>query len=338
MNEYHYNCVDESVLLPLLNKYIFTPLHKLVPLGIPANFLTLFSIVLMWGGFISFLNTKELSAGHALSAAGVVWGYVVFDHFDGIQAKVTSTSSPLGEILDHYSDVFNGLIVIYLSFRILEIELGALFLVIIWLNCLAFAVTYVEQQIRKQLYFGPIGSLEGVILVIAVMLSCANPSGLQFWQTPILLGQPAYLLIIGGFSASCFFTVFGSFQRLEALPRNFIEFTLTGSLLLGVCLYLRLHWAIPFLVVSFYAGDFILKSMQGVFFDRIQPLPDRFAGLVVLAVLPCEFFELDYEVVLLAYGIYLLLQIVSRGTHILTRFKEYWVWWNPPPDCAPPKT
>ncbi|MDP7316837.1 MAG: CDP-alcohol phosphatidyltransferase family protein [SAR324 cluster bacterium] len=330
MNEYHYNCVDESASLPILKRYVFAPLHKLVPLGIPANFLTLFSGILVWGSFIGFLVTKELSAGHILSGASAVWGYVVFDHFDGMQAKATSTSSPLGEILDHYSDFFNGLIVIYLGFRVLEIELGALFLVMIWLNCLAFAVTYVEQQIRKQLYFGPIGSLEGVILVIAVMLSCASASGLQFWQTPILLGQPAYLLIIGGFAAGCFFTVFSSFQRLGALPRNFIEFTLTGSLLLGVCLYVRLHWAIPFLVVSFYAGDFILKSMQGVFFDRIQPLPDRFAGPVVLAVLPCTFFELDYEVVLLAYGSYLLLQILPRGTHILTTFKEYWVWWNHP--------
>lgn len=317
------------MLLPILKKLVFAPLHKLVPLGIPANFLTLFSVALMWWGFFEFLTTKTLTSQHALLAAVVVWGYVVFDHFDGMQAKATSTSSPLGEILDHYSDVFNGLIVIYLCFRVLEMELGPMFLIVIWLNCIAFAITYVEQQIRKELYFGPIGSLEGVILVIVVMLSCATESGIRFWQTPLVLDQPAYMLIIGAFAAGCFFTVLGGRQRLQQLPPRFIEFSISGSVLLGLCLYLQLHWLVPFFLISSYSADFILKAMQGVFFETSRLHPDRFAVPVTLAVVPCGYFDLSYEVVLLTYGIYLWLEILPRGVRLFTQLREYWVWWNP---------
>ena len=48
MKNYHYNCIDESILLPFLKKYVFENLHKLIPYGLPANYITLISSIIMW--------------------------------------------------------------------------------------------------------------------------------------------------------------------------------------------------------------------------------------------------------------------------------------------------
>jgi len=40
MKTYRYACTDESILLPYLKKYIFEVLHRIVPYGVPANYIT----------------------------------------------------------------------------------------------------------------------------------------------------------------------------------------------------------------------------------------------------------------------------------------------------------
>ena len=195
--QYRYNCVDESVLLPILKKHVFIPLHRWIPYWVPANYLTLVSIVMMWGIFLYF-TTVELSSRLEIGAAVlVITAYVIFDHFDGLQAKLTQTSSPLGEWLDHFSDVFNGAIVVYLGFKCLHLPLDGLFLVLAWLNFLAFAATYVEQRIRKELYFGKVGSLEGVVLMILVLVLCISENGRALWHFELGWGQLAISLLEG---------------------------------------------------------------------------------------------------------------------------------------------
>ena len=195
MKPYRYACVDESILLPYLKKYVFVVLHRIVPYGVPANYLTVVSIIIMWTAFTYFVTIEEVNSEAVLVAIFAILLYVIFDHFDGLQAKASQTSSPLGEILDHYSDVFNGAIVVYLCFRCMHLQLGWLFLIVLWFNFLAFAVTYVEQRERRELYFGKIGSLEGVILILLVMLSCLSFAGLDTWHQPSLFSQPNYLLL-----------------------------------------------------------------------------------------------------------------------------------------------
>ena len=101
MNNYHYNCIDESILLPFIKKYVFENLHKLIPYGLPANYITLISSIIMWITFIYFLNIDNVDTKSIFLAISSIIVYVILDHLDGLQAKASSTSSPLGEILDH---------------------------------------------------------------------------------------------------------------------------------------------------------------------------------------------------------------------------------------------
>ena len=123
MSSYQYRCSDESILLPFLKKNVFSVLHRYIPYGVPANYLTLVSIFVIWSCFLYFIGIDTADEGDIIIAFFAIIIYVIFDHFDGLQAKITETGSPLGEILDHYSDVFNGSIILYLFFRILQIEL-----------------------------------------------------------------------------------------------------------------------------------------------------------------------------------------------------------------------
>ena len=117
LSNYQYRCVDESILLPFLKKYVFSVLHRCIPYGVPANYLTLVSIIVIWSCFLYYLGMNTIDDGDTIIVFFAITIYVIFDHFDGLQAKKTGTGSPLGEILDHYSDVFNGSIILYLFFE-----------------------------------------------------------------------------------------------------------------------------------------------------------------------------------------------------------------------------
>ena len=198
MSPYKYRCIDESILLPFLKKYVFSVLHRCIPYGVPANYLTLVSIIVIWSCFLYLIGVNTPDDADIIIVFFAITIYVIFDHFDGLQAKKTGTGSPLGEILDHYSDVFNGSIILYFFFRILQIELDWIFYLVIWANLVAFTVTYLEQSIRKELYFGKIGSLEGVLLILFILGSLITSQGKYFWLKNKLFDIPLHVLLVIG--------------------------------------------------------------------------------------------------------------------------------------------
>ena len=109
--EYCYNCVDQSILLPWFKKYYVAFYFKFIPQGLTANCITLLSSVAMWIMLYLGLNSELYSIPFlAGSFFFLLHFYVVGDHLDGMQAKETRTSSPLGEFLDHYFDIYNSAI------------------------------------------------------------------------------------------------------------------------------------------------------------------------------------------------------------------------------------
>ena len=238
---YQYRCLDESILLPFLKKYVFSVLHRYIPYGVPANYLTLVSIIVIWSCFLYLIGVNTPDDADIIIVFFAITIYVIFDHFDGLQAKKTGTGSPLGEILDHYSDVFNGSIILYLFFRILQIELGWIFYLVIWANLVAFTVTYLEQSIRKELYFGKIGSLEGVILILFILVSLMTSQGKYFWLKNKFFDIPLHVLLVIGLILGVIYTVVGSIRRLQHIPKTFIHYFITGAVLCFICFYYQIN-------------------------------------------------------------------------------------------------
>ena len=87
MGPYQYRCLDESILLPFLKKYVFSVLHRCIPYGVPANYLTLVSIIVIWSCFLYFIGVNTPDDADIIIVFFAITIYVIFDHFDGLQAK-----------------------------------------------------------------------------------------------------------------------------------------------------------------------------------------------------------------------------------------------------------
>jgi len=328
MSAYQYRCIDNSILLPFLKKYVFSVLHRCIPYGVPANYLTLVSIIVIWSCFFYLMGVKTPDDVDISIVFFAITIYVIFDHFDGLQAKKTRTGSPLGEILDHYSDVFNGTIILYLFFRILQIELGWIFYLVIWANLVAFTVTYLEQSIKKKLYFGKIGSLEGVALILIILGSLITSHGKNFWLKNTLFDIPLHLFLVIGFILGVFFTVAGSIRRLGHIPKTFIHYFLTGSLICFICINYQINWQISFLVINAYSADLILKCMKFHLLDAEIPKPD----LVVYALIPFlifqHIFEYEMQIGFTLYGLVVGTKLIWEICKIFYKLRTFWIWWN----------
>ena len=303
MSPYQYRCIDESILLPFLKKYVFSVLHRCIPYGVPANYLTLVSIIVIWSCFLYLIGVNTPDDADIIIVFFAITIYVIFDHFDGLQAKKTGTGSPLGEILDHYSDVFNGSIILYFFFRILQIELDWIFYLVIWANLVAFTVTYLEQSIRKELYFGKIGSLEGVLLILFILGSLMTSQGKYFWLKNKLFDIPLHVLLVIGLILGVIFTVAGSIRRLQHIPKTFIHYFITGASLCFICFYYQINWYISFLVINVYSADLILKSMKYHLLDTEIPKPDLFIYVLFLFLIFQSFFKYEQQICFLVYGL-----------------------------------
>ena len=327
--QYRYNCVDESVLLPILKKHVFIPLHRWIPYWVPANYLTLVSIVMMWGIFLYF-TTVDLPSGLEIGAAVlVITAYVIFDHFDGLQAKRTQTSSPLGEWLDHFSDVFNGAIVVYLGFKCLHLPLDGLFFVLTWLNFLAFAATYVEQRIRKELYFGKVGSLEGVVLMILVFALCISENGRALWHFE--LGWPLYHYLLASFALGCVGTIFTCLQRIGRIPREFLVFGVGGSLLVVLGIYMNLPSSWLFCAITIYYSEFILRIMAQHLAGQEGPAIDLVVFGLLVGLVGWYWLSWIPIPLLMLFNLGLGLSMLMCCRRLFVQWRRHWLWWNPLP-------
>ena len=328
MSHYQYRCTDESILLPFLKKYVFSVLHRYIPYGVPANYLTLVSIIVIWSCFLYLIVFYTPDDTDIIIVFFAITIYVIFDHFDGLQAKKTATGSPLGEILDHYSDVFNGSIILYLFFRILQIELGWIFYLVIWANLVAFTVTYLEQSIRKELYFGKMGSLEGILLILFILGSLMTSHGKYFWLKNKLFDIPLHFLLVIGLILGVIFTVTGSIRRLQHIPKSFIHYFITGSSLCFICFYYQINWYISFLVINVYSAEFILKSMKFHLLHADIPKPDLIVYMLFLFLIFQHIFEYEIQIVFIVYGLSVTTKIVWEIYQIFYELRSYWIWWN----------
>ena len=328
MSVYQYRCIDNSILLPFFKKYVFSVLHRSIPYGVPANYLTLVSIIVIWSCFFYLIGVKNPDDTDIIIVFFTISIYVIFDHFDGMQAKKTGTGSPLGEILDHYSDVFSGSIILYLLFRILQIELGGIFYLVIWANLIAFTATYLEQSIRRELYFGKIGSLEGVFMILIILGSLITSQGKYFWLKYTLFDIPIHGFLIVGFILGVIFTVAGIVRRLQHIPKTLVLYFATGSLICFICFNYKISWYISFLVINVYSADLILKSMKCHLLDTGIPKPDLIVYMLFLFLIFQYFFEYEIQIGFLVYGLVVTTKLLWEFFQIFYRLRTYWIWWN----------
>ena len=331
--EYHYRIHDDSIITPLFKKQVVTPLFRLVPWWIPANIITILSNLCMYialylaiSPLFRICSYPERGPRFVLIAI-LILGYAIGDHFDGMQAKRTGTSSALGEFCDHYLDIFNTGILLYivcLLFHITSPALLAFFLVTAYLP---HAAIFYEQFITKWLYFEKIGSLESVLILSAcIMVSAIEPVYRLALTSPAYGFTAAEILFI--LTSSGTFITFAKAVRRARITD--VWFWVFCALLITVgctAVISGLSSIAIFYIITAYSGLYIGNLQRGHLADGKKRFPDF--AVPLLMGLPFIFAPLREPVFLLGICIYLVCRTLWIAGNSFLILRGFWVWKNP---------
>lgn len=322
---YRYQCVDRSVLVPYLKRWVVEPVARVTPLAIPANMITIGTNVFMGIGVLLAAKYGPSLWANFLLLPLFMFIYAVGDHLDGLQAKRTNTGSALGEFCDHYLDAFNTGIVVYFALALFRVEHPiAVPLVFVSVYATGAAVAYEEFR-TGWLNFEQFGSLEGVALVIVLILAGAIPAcytaltaaSLPYGLTPMLVIMLA--TSIGGI-----LTVAGSFRR-GGVSARFLLFL--GMLVtLAVYAYFRADAWRSFLLFSLYGAHYCGAMLNAHLITKREPLPDLAVPLLLVGTFAAGV-EPGW---LFGAGVaYLLLRNAVITVQTFAPLRSFWYWKNP---------
>jgi len=324
--EYNYRVVDDSIVTPAFKKWIVTPLFRFVPRWIPANIITILSNMLMYIALYMALTgyPEERSIRFILIGLLIII-YTIGDHFDGMQAKKTGTSSALGELFDHYLDIFNNGILVYitcLAFNVTNPVLIAFFLAA---GYLPHAATFYEQFSTKWLRWGKVGSLEALLLLPACIMIAAWEPVYQLAMASSFGGFTIVEIALVLTSSGAFITLAQVIWRTKIKDAGFWFFCV--FLTVTSCIAaIFLPPAAIFYVIAAYSGLYIGNLQRGHLADGEQRFPDVVVPLFMVALL---FFEpLRQPVFLWGMYIYLACRTLWIAGNAFWTLRGFWVWKN----------
>lgn len=204
LRNYKYAGVDHS----FISRYILKPFYSkcvigLFPMGMAPNAITLTGFMFVVVNFLTVmwynpnLDTDCPPWVYASCALGLFL-YQTFDAVDGMQARRTKQSGPLGELFDHSVDACNtGLgVLIFAS----AMNLGQSWLTFLSLfgSTMTFYVQTWDEYYTQVLTLGIIsGPVEGVLTLCLVYAITAYMGGGSFWHQSMLetvgVSKPSFL-------------------------------------------------------------------------------------------------------------------------------------------------
>lgn len=194
--KYVYKSVNNSLVDRYVLRHWWPVAIRLVPAKAPANAVSMLGNL---GVAFAFLILSGLLLGpmpvfgrdHPWIFAVValcLFLYQTLDALDGIQARRTGTSGPLGEFVDHWFDSFNAFL-IPLGFGLAFPSIPPIVLIV-----LTFLLSVTDwvllRAVRKTdtLVFPPLSSEEGQVIVQLFCLAVWI-FGYDLWNRPVLLGH-----------------------------------------------------------------------------------------------------------------------------------------------------
>ena len=324
---YQYRVRDDSVITPLFKKRVVVPLFRFVPWWLPANLITIISNAFMYVAL--FLALTEYPAERSLRFILItllILGYAIGDHLDGMQAKRTETSSALGELCDHYLDIFNTGILLYIMFVLLHIANPALVAFLLTAGYLAHAVIFYEQFATKWLYFEKIGSLETILMSCALIILLAIEPVYRFaLSTPFCSYTVAEIMFVI-LSPGTFITFAKVIRRASVTDVWFRLFCV--FLIVVACVSATfLAPAAIFYVITAYSALYIGNLQRGHLCDGKKRFPDFAVPVFMAAAFIFE--PLREQPFLWGLYIYLACRNLWIGAHAFWTLRGFWVWKNP---------
>jgi ethanolaminephosphotransferase len=324
--EYNYQVHDNSLLTPAFKKWLVAPLFRFIPWWIPANIITILSNMLMY--IALYMALTECSADRSIRVvliALLILGFNIGDHFDGMQAKRTGTSSALGELCDHYLDIFNNGILVYIFCLVFHITNPILVAFFIAASYLPHAATFYEQFSTKWLHFEKIGSLEALLLLPAcIMVSAYEPVYRFALMSPLGVLTVAEILLILS-SPGTFITFAKAIQRAKIIGAGFWTFCIFLTAVACMAMTFLSATAI-FYVITAYSGLYIGNLQRGHLADGKKRIPDIIVPLFMAVAFVFE--PLRQPIFLWGMYIYLACRTLWIVGNAFWLLRGFWVWKN----------
>jgi phosphatidylglycerophosphate synthase len=329
-----YEFTDASVARPWLTRLWFERLFPLLPQWLAANVLTLLSTGSLMAVLAGALVVERLGATwFALLQLLCIQLYVAGDHLDGMQAKATGTTSPLGDFLDHHCDYWAGCILVFGWGAMLGSLDTPLTPLMTLLMVAGFTITYAQRAIQRRLHFTRWGTLEAIVIATLFYGSWALPAVRAWWSAPLWSGawpRHAVVTVIGCvMAASVSATILRS---LRGLPwRVAVQLAALVSLA-AWAQYAGVHPVWGWLLVSGAGAEMVARLMHAHTTTGGQPEPTWSAvlGAGLLWLLPGTM----AATAAIALGAWLGGRYVFTLRGIVLGWRQHWVWVNADLDRA----
>ena len=251
--------------------------------------------------------------------------YAIGDHFDGMQAKRTGTSSALGELCDHYLDIFVNGILVYILCLVFHITNPILVAFLITAGYLPHAATFYEQFSTKWLHFEKIGSLESILIFSAFIMSAAIEPVYKLCLTSSFGGLTIVEILFVVLTSGALITFVRIVLRASIKDAGFWVFCLFLIAVACIAAAFLLPTAIFYVIVA-YSGLYIGNLQRGHLADTKKRIPDALVPIFMVGLL---FFEpLRQPVFLCGMYIYLACYTLWISGNAFWILRGFWVWEN----------
>ncbi|KAF4226759.1 hypothetical protein CNMCM6805_004158 [Aspergillus fumigatiaffinis] len=199
LKTYRYAGVDHS----LISRYVLKPFYNrcvinCFPMGMAPNAITLTGFLFVVINFITILwynptLDHDCPPWVYASCAIGLFLYQTFDAVDGMQARRTRQSSPLGELFDHSVDACNTALGVIIFAGVTNLGQTWATILSLFGATMTFYVQTWDEYYTQVLTLGIIsGPVEGVLTLCTVFAFTAYQGGGSFWHRPMLetIGVP----------------------------------------------------------------------------------------------------------------------------------------------------
>jgi phosphatidylglycerophosphate synthase len=190
LKKYKYSSQDHSPI----SKYILKPFYArvigLFPLWMAPNLITLLGLCLVLVNVACVLYydptfDKECPSWLYLTYAVCLFLYQTFDACDGLQARRTGQSGPLGELFDHCVDALNTTLEIIIFASAVNMGYGWRVLVSQFATLLNFYLSTWEEYHTETLFLSTFsGPVEGILIVVTIYVITFF-TGPEFWHSEL---------------------------------------------------------------------------------------------------------------------------------------------------------
>ena len=331
VGHYQYRCIDHSLLDPYLRHYFAKPLHQLIPSWVPANYLSLLGHLCVWSVFFLVITTTK--PAFIWVCLFMLQLYLVIDVLDGMQARVTQTSSPLGEYIDHGGDAFNCGLIIYSSLFLLNVSSDWFYYVLIGLGTLIFSLVSIEKKLTGYCVFPKIGNVELQLFLIAFLALLQIPTLENRLSIPLLGFSIAtwvlfFIAFVGGLMS-----FHSSLSRIPRLPLPFWFFIIQSSLLILVLIGQSSARTLSSLILICFMATYNSEILFSHLIKSKLPWPDWTSCLAITLLISARMMQWHVPIDLFyVFFVYLIIRALWAVRNVLHYYEQFWVWVNPTQD------